>query len=61
MGKKIRDNELKKVPYMIVLGEEEVKSGVLAIRKHGEGDLGRMTKEEFIAFVNKEIESQLNF
>ena len=61
VGKKIRDNELKKVPYMIVLGEEEVKSGVLAIRKHGEGDLGRMTKEEFIAFVNKEIESQLNF
>ena len=46
---------------MIGLGEEEVKSGVLEIRQHGEGDLGRMTKEEFLAFVNKEIESQLNF
>ena len=61
VGKKIRDNELKKVSYMIVLGEEEVKSGVLAIRKHGQGDLGRMTQEEFITLVSKEIESQLNF
>jgi threonyl-tRNA synthetase len=59
VGKKIRDAELKKVPFMIVLGEEEVSSGDLAIRRHGEGDIGKFTAEKFADLINKEIEEQL--
>mgnify|MGYP001127670797 CR=1 FL=1 len=44
---------------MIVLGEEEVESGQLAVRRHGEGDIGKMTVEEFVELVKKEIEQQL--
>ena len=57
--KKIRDTELQKVPYMLVLGEEEVASGQLSVRKHGEGDIGKMTNESFVELVKKEIEQLL--
>lgn len=59
VGKKIRDAEIKKVPFMIVLGEEEVKTGSLAIRRHGEGDIGKLSAEKFAELINKEIEEQL--
>lgn len=59
VGKKIRDTEIKKTPYMIVLGEEEVKTGQLAIRKHGEGDIGKMSVEKFADLIKTEIEQQL--
>ncbi|WP_027418356.1 threonine--tRNA ligase [Crocinitomix catalasitica] len=59
IGKKIRDNELKKVPFMLIVGQEEEENGQVAIRKQGEGDIGKMTIEEFTNFINTEIEKEL--
>lgn len=59
IGRKIRDNELKKIPYMIIFGEKEMESGQLSIRQQGEGDVGTMTAEEFIAFIQKIINNQI--
>jgi threonyl-tRNA synthetase len=58
IGRKIRDNEVNKVPYMLVLGEKEVENGTVAVRKHGEGDQGVMTIEEFATLINKEVAAQ---
>ena len=58
-GRKIRDAEVSKVPYMLVLGEKEEEDGTVSVRKHGEGDLGTFTIEEFVSLVQKEIESTL--
>ena len=58
-GRKIRDAELKKIPYMIIVGEKEEKEGTLSVRKHKEGDLGTFAPEEFIALIDKECEVQL--
>lgn len=55
-GKKIRDAELKKIPYMLIVGEKEAENGTVSVRKHGEGDLGEMTMEEFKDKIVKEIE-----
>jgi threonyl-tRNA synthetase len=57
VGKKIRDAELRKVPYMIILGEQEATSGQLSIRKQGEGDLGSFSIEEFAKLIKSEIEA----
>lgn len=59
IGRKIRDNELKKIPYMIIFGEKEMESGQLSIRQQGEGDVGTMTAEEFIAFIQEIINNQI--
>lgn len=59
IGKKIRDTELRKVPYMLVLGEKEVADGTVAVRKQGDGDKGTMTIEAFAELINKEIEDRL--
>ena len=56
VGKKIRDAEVSKVPYMLIIGEKEIENGTLAVRKHGEGDIGTMKVEEFSALIRKEIE-----
>ena len=50
IGKKIRDAEVKKVPFMLIVGEKEAKSGSVSVRQHGEGDLGSMKTDEFIQF-----------
>ena len=55
VGKKIRDAELAKVPYMIVIGEREMTDRKLAVRKHGTGDAGSQTIEEFINNLSTEI------
>ena len=55
IGKKIRDAEMKKIPLILVLGENEVEANNLTIRKHGEGDLGSMSFEEFTAYYSKEL------
>lgn len=60
IGRKIRDNELKKIPYMLVVGEQEMNEEKVAVRRHGEGDKGTMSVEEFAEMVNKEVEAQLN-
>ncbi len=59
IGKKIRDTEVKKVPYMLILGEKEVESNTISVRKQGKGDLGTFTKETFIELINNEIEADL--
>ena len=56
VGKKIRDAEVSKVPYMLIIGEKEIENGTLSVRKHGEGDIGTMTIEEFSMLIGKEIE-----
>ena len=58
-GRKIRDAEMKKIPYMLVVGEKEEESGSVSVRKHGQGDLGTFTIEEFINLVKKEVEEAL--
>ncbi len=54
IGKKIRDAEIKKIPFMLIVGEKEQEEGKLSVRKHGEGDLGSMTIEAFTDIMQKE-------
>jgi threonyl-tRNA synthetase len=58
-GKKIRDAELMKIPYMLVVGEKEEQTGMISIRKHGIGDLGPKKVESFIEDIKKEMEVSL--
>ena len=58
-GRKIRDAELKKIPFMLIVGEQEQNNGTVSVRKQGEGDLGTFTVNEFVAIINKEINSTL--
>ncbi len=58
IGKKIRDNELKKIPYLLIVGEKEEKEGTVAIRKQGEGDIGKMKLEDFARFLREKIEKE---
>ena len=59
IGKKIRDAELKKIPFMLIIGEKEFNENKVSIRRHGEGDLGSFTLKEFIQLVNNEINKGL--
>lgn len=59
IGKKIRDNELKRIPYLLIVGEKEAETGTVAVRKQGEGDKGVMTIEEFASLITSEVESQI--
>lgn len=59
VGRKIRDTELKKVPFMLVLGEKEVESNQVSVRKHGVGDLGTFSIEEFVNIINEDIKKDL--
>ena len=58
IGKKIRDNELKRIPYLLVIGEKEVESGTVAVRRQGEGDKGAMKPEDFITLVKGEVAAE---
>lgn len=60
IGKKIRDNEVKKIPFMLIVGEKEAEAGQVGVRKQGEGDLGSMSTTEFAEYLTKEIEKELN-
>jgi threonyl-tRNA synthetase len=53
VGKKIRESELKKVPFMLIVGDEEVKQKIFPIRAHGGKDIGKMNIDEFIQFIKK--------
>ncbi|MCA1756433.1 MAG: threonine--tRNA ligase [Bacteroidales bacterium] len=55
IGKKIRDNELKKIPYLLIIGEKEAEAGTVSVRRQGEGDRGVMELEEFARFIKDEI------
>jgi len=56
-GRKIRDAEMSKIPFMIIVGEKEENEGTVSVRKHGEGDIGTFTIEEFISLIHNEIKS----
>ena len=61
IGRKIRDNELKRIPYLLIVGEKEAETNTVSVRKHGEGDLG---SEEITIFANRilsAVDQQVNF
>ncbi|WP_026935543.1 threonine--tRNA ligase [Christiangramia echinicola] len=59
IGKKIREAEVNKFPYMLIVGEQEANDGTISVRKHSEGDLGTMKIEDFADLINSEINSTL--
>lgn len=59
IGRKIRDNEVSKVPFMLIFGEQEAQNGTVSVRKHGQGDLGSMTYEAFIEMIHEEVANQI--
>ena len=60
IGRKIRDAEMKKVPYMLIVGEKEMNETSVSVRKHGQGDLGSMSVEEFIAMIEQQVKDEQN-
>ena len=60
IGRKIRDAEMKKVPYMLIVGEKEMNENSVSVRKHGQGDLGSMSAEDFIAMIEKQVRDEQN-
>lgn len=60
IGKKIRDAETQKVPFMLIIGEQEEAEGTVSVRKHGEGDVGKFTLENFITYFKEQQAKNLN-
>ena len=56
IGKKIREAEMNKIPFMLIVGEKEEKDGTVSVRKHSEGDIGVMSVESFSEIIENEIE-----
>ncbi len=59
-GKKIRDAEMKKIPFMLIIGEKEVAENTVSVRRHGMEDMGSMTVDAFVQLINDEIKNQLS-
>lgn len=59
IGRKIRDNELKRIPYLLIVGEKEMAEGTVSVRKQGEGDKGCMRVDEFAKLVNDEVAASM--
>lgn len=60
IGRKIRDNELKRIPYMLIVGEKEAEQGEVSVRKQGEGDVGSLKIANFVALIQGEVSRMLN-
>ena len=60
IGKKIREAQVQKVPFMLIVGEKEAESGTVAVRQRHGGDLGAMTLDDFIARMQKDIDEKVN-
>ncbi|MEZ3562730.1 MAG: threonine--tRNA ligase, partial [Duncaniella sp.] len=60
IGKKIRDNELKRIPYMLIVGEKEAENAEISVRKQGEGDKGSMKIANFAAELTREVNEMIN-
>ena len=58
IGYKIRQAQLEKVPYMIIIGDKDIEAGTVSVRHRKEGDLGAMKLEEFVALAQEEIDSK---
>lgn len=61
IGRKIRDNEMKHIPYLLVVGEKEAENGTVAVRRQGQGDQGVMAFEAFVEKINSEIAEMTKF
>jgi threonyl-tRNA synthetase len=61
IGRKIRDAEIKKVPFMLIVGEKEEEQELVSVRRHGSGDIGQMSWPEFINLLQKEIAAELEY
>jgi threonyl-tRNA synthetase len=59
IGRKIRDAEVNKIPYMLIVGEKEQEEQSVSVRKHGEGDLGSFAFEKFVSYFNEESQKEL--
>ena len=60
IGRKIRDNELKRIPYMLIVGEKEAENGEVSVRKQGAGDVGTVKAAEFAKMITDEVNAMLN-
>ena len=60
IGRKIRDNEMKRIPYMLVVGEKEAENGEVSVRKQGSGDQGTMKFEDFAKKISEEVQNMIN-
>ena len=60
IGRKIRDNEMKRIPYLLIVGEKEAANGEVSVRKQGEGDQGSKKIEEFAKILNEEVQNMIN-
>jgi threonyl-tRNA synthetase len=60
IGRKIRDNEMKRIPYLLIVGEQESENQMVSVRKQGEGDQGSMNHQEFADFIKAEVKEQLS-
>jgi len=60
IGRKIRDNELKKIPYLLIVGEKEMENNEISVRKQGEGDAGSMKIINFAELLNEEVKKQMS-
>ena len=60
IGKKIRENELKRVPFLLIVGEKEEEANTISVRRQGEGDKGEMDAKEFVKMIGKEIKEQID-
>ncbi len=60
IGRKIRDNEMKRIPYMLIVGEKEAENGEVSVRRQGEGDKGTMKFEDFGKILNEEVQNMIN-
>ena len=60
IGRKIRDNELKRIPYLLIVGEKEQENGQISVRKQGAGDMGAMSVEDFAKIVNEEVKKYID-
>ncbi len=60
MGKRIRDNELKRIPFIVIVGEKEENDGTVSVRRQGGVNLGAMASGDFAALVTNEVKQQLN-
>jgi threonyl-tRNA synthetase len=61
IGKKIRENELKRVPFLLIVGEKEMETEMISVRKQGDGDKGQMSVVEFAEMVNAEVKQQIEY
>jgi threonyl-tRNA synthetase len=57
--RKIRDAEIQKIPFMLIVGEKEESEGTVSVRRHGVGDLGTFTPEAFAEMINKEVSAAI--